>query len=36
MMSEDPLGMEGVEHWGWVGDLGKQTRLERVESAQLA
>ena len=19
--------MEGVEHWGWAGDLGKQTRL---------
>ena len=18
----DPLGMEGVEHWGWAGDFG--------------
>ena len=20
--SADPLGMEGVEHWGWAGDFG--------------
>ena len=24
--SADPLGMEGVEHWGWAGVWGKQTR----------
>jgi hypothetical protein len=23
--SADPLGMEGVEHWGWVGGLGDGT-----------
>ena len=25
--SEDHLGIEGVEHWGWAGAWGKQTRL---------
>ncbi len=35
--SDDPLGMEGVEHWGWAGAWGKQTRLFLFRrAAQLA